>query len=127
MKPPFGSGSTSVDWEALKTFLGDCDKKVLEGRMKPRTASDYCRFLNRHLAFGPERLCGIATEDILRRVRKLSGTPTEQNHAFAAAAILFRWALKKRLVEHSPLEGEEAPNPLVSRDRVLADAEHVAV
>jgi integrase len=112
---------------AVTTFLGECDKKVLEGRMRPVTASGYRRLLNRHFPIGPEQLRHLTTDDILRCIRKLSGTPTEQNHAFTAASIFFRWARKKRLIEYSPLEGEELPNHLISRDRVLTDDELVAV
>lgn len=55
------------------------------------------------------------------------GSPGAANHALAAVRRLFNWAVERGLLEHSPVQGLRPPTRLVSRDRVLTDAELIAV
>jgi integrase len=46
---------------------------------------------------------------------------------FAALSVLFGWMVKQRLIAASPCAGLERPRPPKSRERVLSDAEIVAL
>ena len=59
----------------------------------------------------------------MRRINRLNDTPSEQNHAFIAARVFFRWAARNRLIERSPLEDMSLPAASRSRERVLTEAE----
>lgn len=97
-------------------------------RLKPRTQKDYTRILDAHYLpklrhdklkdIGPDRVYGITD--------KLVKTPSEQSHALAVGRTFFRWCVRRRYIQHSPLEGVELPK-LPSRKRVLNDQELVKV
>jgi len=108
----------SIAWdEAQALFLASCDKKN-----RPRTIKDYTRLLNRHFAFGKKYLSDITPQDITRKLDHLAETPAEQNHALVAVKIFFKWAHRRRYLEHSPCEGMQvAKRP--TRERVLSEAE----
>ena len=55
------------------------------------------------------------------------GTPSAANHAFAAVRRLLNWSVEQGYLDHSPCVGMKAPAKVVSRDRVLSDAELTAV
>ncbi|MGF1610373.1 MAG: tyrosine-type recombinase/integrase [Kiloniellales bacterium] len=90
---------------------------------KPRTTYDYTRLLNRHFKLGRTMMGDITQYDIMRRVQKLSKTPAEQNYAFAAIKIFFRWAKRNNYIDHNPLADLPMPAAKKSRDRVLAPVE----
>ena len=92
---------------------------------RPATQKEVKRLLTRHLLpkLRHESMENITTHDLTRIVDKLVGTPSECEHLFRAAKTFFRWALRRRLIAHSPLEGLEAPAKGESRDRVLSDQE----
>lgn len=108
--------------DARDRFLSDCAQKN-----SPRTVYDYTRLLERHFRLGNVPLSEITTEDIMRRVNKLSETPSEQNHAFVAVRAFFRWAVRHRYLQHNPLEALTLPAKVRSRERVLNDQELAAV
>lgn len=95
---------------------------------RPRTARDYERILN--LYFLPklrrEHLEDITTHILVAITDKLGDRPGEQAHAQAVARTFFRWAVRRRYIMHSPLEGIQIAQGN-SRDRVLDDAELTAV
>ncbi len=68
-----------------------------------------------------KRLDEIETSDVMSIVDALS--PSSGNHAFAAIRGFFRWAVSRKHMKHSPLEGLRLPNETPSRDRVLTDEE----
>ena len=112
----------SISFDAARMlFLAGCEQKN-----RARTVADYRRLLKRHFAFGRKQLSDIITEDITRRLDRLSNTPSEQNHALVAIKIFFRWALRRRYIEHNPCEGL-LQSHAVPRERVLADKELAAV
>ena len=104
--------------DAQNRFLEDCKQ-----RNKPRTLADYQRLLNRHFRLGKVRLSDVTQQDIMRRIDQLRDTPSEQNHAFVAARVFFRWAARHRYIDRSPLEGLALPAATRPRDRFLTDAE----
>jgi integrase len=72
------------------------------------------------------QLSEITPQDVNHRIDRLRKTASEQNHAVAAIKIFFRWAERRRYVDHSPCEGLEViKRP--SRCRVLSDPELAAV
>ena len=106
---------------ALALFLAACKQKN-----RSRTVADYTRLLKRHFAFGRRQLSDITTQDVTHRLDRLSDTPSEQNHALVAIKIFFRWALRRRYIDHSPCEGL-LQSRAVPRERVLVDSELAAV
>jgi len=55
------------------------------------------------------------------------GSPGAAVHALAAVRRLFSWTVERGLLEHSPVEGLRPPVRIKARDRVLSDAQLLAV
>jgi integrase len=108
--------------EAKEKFLEECAQ-----RNRPRTVEEYRRHLERHLDFGSSRIAELSTQDIMGRINRLRDTPAEQNHAFVTARAFFNWAVRNRLLEHSPINGLRLPAKIQPRERVLTDAEFFEV
>ena len=108
--------------DAKERFLLDCAQ-----RNRPRTVVEYRRHLDRHFEFGSTRLSDLSTQDVMARVNRLRKTPAEQNHAFVTARAFFNWAVRNRLLEHSPVSGLRLPAKVQPRERVLTDAEYLEV
>jgi len=114
---------TPIAFEAaVSQFL-----EMVEKRNKPRTLRDYRRLLRRHFAFGRTRLSDIKPADIRRHLQRLSGTPSEQNHAYVVAQIFFGFAVRQRWIDQNPCDGMTLPNRTAPRERVLSDNEIRAV
>ncbi len=112
----------TIAWDdALALFFAACEQKN-----KPRTVRDYKRLLTRHFVFGRKHLSDIGPQDINRKIDKLQKIVSEQNHALVAVKVFFRWAQRRRYIEHSPCEGMQTTKR-ASRDRVLTDQELAAV
>ena len=84
--------------EAKGRFLASCER-----RNKPRTVRDYRRLLNRHFRFSKTPLTEVSAQEIMSRINRLGETPHEQNHAFVAARVFFRWAVHNHFIDRSPL------------------------
>lgn len=109
----------SIQFEdARDRFIGACKAKN-----KLRTVYDYERIINRHFKFGRTVLRDITQHELMRRVYKLSDTPSEQNHAFVTAKIFFQWAKKNNYVELNPLADLSLPARTHARERVLTPRE----
>lgn len=67
---------------------------------------EYRRILARHFLPKLRRqpLERIHTQDLIRIIDRLAGTPSEARHAYAVASIFFNCAVGRRLVEHNPAE-----------------------
>jgi integrase len=107
--------------EALERFIAThCRPKN-----KPRTATETARLLNKHFLppFRRMSLSDVSTSAVTKITDDLVSTPSLANHAFTAARTFFRWAVKRRLIERSPLDGLGLPNKTASRERVLTDEE----
>jgi integrase len=112
----------AIAWDdAVALFFSACEQKN-----KPRTVRDYKRLLKRHFAFGRKRLSEISPQDVNRKLDKLLRVGSEQNHALVAVKVFFRWAQRRRYIEHSPCEGMQT-SKRPSRDRVLSDRELAAI
>lgn len=105
--------------EALESFL-----TTHAARLRPRTQKELRRLLTKHLAkLKHDQLDQITTHRLTKIVDGLSKTPGEAEHLHRVAKTFFRWAVRRRLLQHSPLEELEAPPKAQSRDRVLSDEE----
>jgi integrase len=110
--------------DALNLFLSvHCAQKN-----KPRTAAETERLLRRHfMALKARQLSDISHHHIMTVLDGLLGTPSEANHAFTAIRTFFRFAVRRRLTAHSPVDGLQLPSRVVARERVLTDDELVRV
>jgi len=108
--------------DAKAEFLEACARKN-----RARTVEDYRRLLNRHFPYERTSVGSIGGRDILRRLAKLAGTPSEQHHAFTAARAFFRWCVRQEIIERNPMEKMEVPSNGASRDRILSDDELAAI
>jgi integrase len=111
--------------EALSQYL----TSHVEQKCAPRTQKEIKRLMTKHVApkLGERPLGDIRTQDVTRILDKLLATPAECDHVFRASRAFFRWAVRRRLLPHSPLEGLERPVKPVSRERVLSDPELAVV
>jgi Arm DNA-binding domain/Phage integrase, N-terminal SAM-like domain len=103
--------------EALALFL-----ETQAERLKTSTKRDYTRILHSHFEkpLRGKPLTEIQTHHITAIIDKLHKTPTEANYTFSVARRFFRWAVSRRYISHSPLEGLGLPTRTASRDRVLS-------
>lgn len=119
-----GAASKIKFEEALELFLNTHCKL----RNKPRTAAGTERLLRRH--FGDlvgRRLDSITVREVGAIIDELLSTPSEANHAFVALKTFFNWSVRRGLLQTHPLIAQQKPARCVTRDRVLSDAELVAL
>jgi integrase len=119
----------SITWEdALKAYFDDGEQRVKDDDLRSRTLSDYTRLLKKHFAFGRRQLSEISSEEIIRRLARLSDAPSERNHALVALKVFLRWAQKapRRYIDRNPCEGM-VPSKRPFRKRVLTDKELAAI
>jgi integrase len=67
----------------------------------------------------------IRTDDVTEVTDKLlkKGQAGAAAHSFTAIRTFLRWCVKRRYLQHSPVEGLDKPGHDVSRERVLSDDE----
>lgn len=105
--------------EARKLFV----THHLQANTRPRTAQETERLLTRHFASIEDRnLSTLKAYELAAIVDKIK-SPSVANHAFTAIRTLLRWSVRRRYIEHSPLEGLKLPHKTTSRVRVLSDTE----
>jgi integrase len=122
-KPPTNAASVTFK-EGLELFL-----QTHCARTKPRTKADYDRVLSKHFApiLAKRPLEEIETHQVASIVDRLLKTPAEATHAFATIRTFFRWAVKRRYISRSPIEGMGLPAKLTPRDHVLSDPDLLSV
>ena len=96
--------------------------------LRARTQRDYKGTFARHFTkkLGDYRLADITFDTVTAITDKLVKTPTEQRHALIVCNTFFRWCIRRRLLQHSPLDGADMPKP-PPRKRVLSNEELVKV
>jgi integrase len=94
-------------------------------RIRPSTMRDYKRLLDTHFKakLKGKSLTEIQTHHLTAIIDKLLPTKAECNYAFAVIRRFFRWAVSRRYLTHSPLEGIGLPTKTETRERVLSLAE----
>jgi integrase len=90
-------------------------------RIRPNTMRDYKRLLDTHFKpkFKGKPLTEIQTHHLTAIIDKLLPKKAECNYAFAVVRRFFRWAVSRRYITHSPLEGIGLPTKTETRERVL--------
>lgn len=91
----------------------------------PKSGSFVKDALRLHLRpkLGKRALPSITGQEIVVLLDDLDGGPALRRNVYAVAHRLFRWSQGRGEIDRNPLEGVEAPKPVASRDRVLADRE----
>jgi integrase len=108
--------------DAKAEYLAECEKEN-----RPSTVYECKRLLATHYPFGRSSIASIGSRDILRRLSKLADRPSERQAAFRAGRGFFRWCVRQRFLDRSPLENVPVPPVSPSRDRVLSDQELTAI
>ena len=111
--------------KALDLFI----TRYCQVKNRPRTAAETERLMRKH--FLPSLKHFTIDEIPARRISDildgLLDSPSTARHAFVAIRTFFRWCARRGLVVGSPIALMDAPTSPGSRDRVLTDAELVAV
>jgi integrase len=96
---------------------------------RDRTKADLTRLLGKHFTpkFRGTHLSEITAQDITKILDRLKDTPSEQNHAYAAAKTFFNWAESREYIERTPMAKLSMPAVIRSRERVLRPEELKAV
>jgi len=102
--------------EARDAYLAECEKKN-----RPHTVYDYRRALERRFNFGTRQLSEITPQDIYRKLDRIDA-PQEREYASTVAKMFFRWAVRRRYIEHSPCDSLPG-RKTTSRSRILTDDE----
>jgi integrase len=91
-------------------------------KLAPRTKKEIERLFTKHLAkLRTKKLTDITTHNITNITDKTA--PSEGEHFHRACKTFFRWCVRRRLLQHSPIEGLELPSMWKPRERVLTDDE----
>lgn len=104
--------------EAVDLFLATHCKSY-----KPRVRSEAERQLKRLAHLNARRLGTLTTHEIQSVIDHIGDTPSEANHLFKIARTFFRFCIRRRFIQHSPLAGLPIPNRELTRARVLSDEE----
>ena len=94
-------------------------------RVRERTKRETERLISKHFlpAFRQDDLDEITRQRVVAITDKMLRTPSEARHAHAAIVLFFRWATERGLLANNSLSTLRPPTKVVSRDRVLCDAE----
>jgi integrase len=123
-----GTQATIADAPTAGEVVADF-MKIHHARSRPRTRNEQERLLTKHFLKKHKgtALNRVTAKDILAVTDELKELPSEQLHAHRALKTMFRWAVKRKVIAISPMEGLERPSKPADRDRVLSDKEMVAV
>ena len=122
------SRATVEDAAACEKVVEDFIK-IHHAQSRPRTRDEQERLLTKHFrkTHRETALNRVTVKDILAITDGLKELPSEQLHAYRALKTLFKWAVTRKMIAESPLEGLARPNEPADRDRVLSDKELVAI
>jgi integrase len=123
-----GSQATVVDAPAAGEVVTEFIK-IHHARSRPRTRNEQERLLTKHFLkkHKDTPLNRVAAKEILAITDGLKELPSEQLHVHRALKTMFKWAVKRKMLLASPMEGLERPSKPADRERVLSDKELVAV
>lgn len=113
------------------TFEGVAREYLDRHAAKKRTAEEQRRILERHViqAWSSKKAKDVSRADVIRLVEAIAdrGAPVMANRTLNLIGRVFRWGMRRGLVEANPAALVEAPGEERERDRVLADDEIRAV
>jgi integrase len=97
----------------LSEYLSDCEQ-----RLRPSTMDGYRLYLNAIRFIGA--VDRITRQDILRKIRGFTESPSSQNYAFTTFKVFFNWLVRHQYLQVNPLDGLNRPHLARTRDRVLS-------
>ncbi|PZQ94443.1 MAG: hypothetical protein DI533_22225 [Cereibacter sphaeroides] len=77
-------------------------------------------------SLGTKKLSDIRRADLAAIYERLNNTPSVARAMHATLRKLFRWAMSRDDIKHSPVDGVEVPPPLRARSRYLSVREFTA-
>ena len=96
--------------------------------LRPSSSYELKGLMERHYRrWAHKDLDDISSGEVIRYIDTLIRTPTERHKAFKELRAFFRWCTGRQYMHANPCENLRAPETPKSRDRVLSDAELVAV
>ncbi|WP_323767725.1 MULTISPECIES: integrase family protein [Roseobacteraceae] len=99
-----------------EAFLEDC-----KTRLRPSTCAGYKLYLKRIQFSG--YLDDISPSQAIKAIKRLSNSPSSQNHGFTALKVFFGWACNRQYMERNPLADLRRPHKVNARERVLSEEE----
>jgi hypothetical protein len=102
----------------------DLFKQVHVATKKPRTQEGYKRVLKRHYlpVLATKRLDAVTSHMVDNITDALMHVPSERIHAIAVGKTLFKFCIRRRFIDRSPLEAVQLRRPK-RRKRILTDQE----
>lgn len=128
--------AAKVEVAAVQTMqFGAVVADYIERYAKPRNRSwrETESFLTRTLdatdKWQEKDVRAIGRKDVLDALDAVvaRGASIHANRLFAALRRFFAWTVERGILDASPMAGLKPPSPEISRDRILTDAELVAV
>jgi len=113
----------------LASTVADLIKEYIEKHAKAtkRSWSEDERILNKDAltAWGKRKAADIKKRDVVLLLESIieRGSPGSANSNFKIIRKMFRFAVERDILEHSPCDGVKMPAPLNRGDRVLTEAE----
>jgi integrase len=114
----------------LDTVAAVCEDWLTKDQASNRTAAEVRAIMTREVLphIGKLPIAAIRKRDIIRLVDIVAErAPVRANRVLAWTKRLFNWAAMRDLIETNPAQYVERPTDEQSRERVLSDAELVAI
>jgi integrase len=127
--PTFEKNAQRIELD--DSFEGVFEEWMKRDQAKNRSAAEVRRLVEREVlpAFGGRRLESIRRRDVIAVIDAVAdrGAVTLARRLQAHLHRMFRWSVGRGLIEANPIADLPKPGTEVRRDRVLSDAEIVAV
>lgn len=117
------------DEHRLALTVADLITEYIEKHAKPtkRSWSEDERILNKDalVAWGKRKVTDIKKRDVVLLLESIieRGSPGSANNNFKIIRKMFRFAVQRDIIAHSPCDGVVMPAPLNRGDRVLSETE----
>jgi integrase len=114
----------------LETVRAVCGEWLIRDQASNRTAMEVCAIMTREVLphIGDLPIAAVRKRDIIRLVDIVAErAPVRANRVLSWTKRLFNWAAMRDLIDANPAQYVEKPTNERSRERVLSDAELVAI
>lgn len=126
---PMEEKQEAADLRRKAPIVSDLITDYIEKHAKPTKRSWYEdeRILNKDalVVWGKRKVCDIKKRDVVLLLESIieRGSPGSANNNFKIIRKMFRFAVQRDIIEHSPCDGVVMPAPLNRGDRVLSETE----
>lgn len=126
---PMAEKEQAADERSKAPTVAKLIEEYIEKHAKPTKRSWYEdeRILNKDALaeWGKRKAADIKKRDVVLLLEKIieRGSPGSANNNFKIIRKMFRFAVQRDILEHSPCDGVVMPAPLNRGDRVLSEAE----